>query len=909
MALRLRLGYNAGMGDLPEAAAQAGMEVWLRGGGLVVTASERAARALTAAYHRARRAEGLVAWPAPQIQDWQSFIRGAWNARGDGRLLLNTLQEQELWAQIVGASQAGSALLECSRQRMAAMAMEGYALLCAYAPRYLPPQQRPGWQQDAEAFSGWLAQFDETCRAERLLSGARLPLELLPLVAAESGERPALLLAGFDRMLPVQRRIFDAWGAWRPALAGAAAAQVSLYEAADTHRELMACARWCERQLALNPSARLLVITQDVGTRRGEVERAFLRMAAQGSVRPRFEFSLGVPLSSIPLARGARLILRWLDGALEEQEIDWLFSSGLTTADEAELHALTGFMRALRRRGLERLRWGLDEFTAQRPGPELPQEWVARTAQARRLLAARPRRGQTALEWAELVPQLLEAAGWPHPEGSRRTLASAEFQALRRWRQTLDQCASLGFSGKRIAWSEFLLALSRALDETLYAPESRDAPVQIAGPAESAGLAADAIWFMGATDDAWPAGGSAHPLIPIEIQRSVGMPHSTAQLDGELARAVTARLLASAPAVTFSYARQSEGVEARASRLVTRVAGAARALPPELVGRDAPESIATRYEDSSRIPLAEDRAAGGSGVLTAQSQCPFKAFATARLDAQGWEPAQAGLTAAERGNLLHEVLHSVWGTNPDSIRSHRELMAIEDLEAFVEGHVHNVAAKKMPTAARAQMPQRYLALEEERLIRVVSEWLEFERTRADFVVGETEAKRERSVAGLALRLRLDRIDRLKDETVLVMDYKTGPVSTKLWELPRPDDVQLPLYAGFALDGESEPLGGLVFAKVRAGENDFAGRVGNAQETLLPGLGSGTSLVKHPLKLEELIAWRACIEQLARDFIGGRADVDPRDVRKTCERCDLQVLCRIGENRPEAGEEDEEEESE
>ncbi len=49
--------------------------------------------------------------------------------------------------------------------------------------------------------------------------------------------------------------------------------------------------------------------------------------------------------------------------------------------------------------------------------------------------------------------------------------------------------------------------------------------------------------------------------------------------------------------------------------------------------------------------------------------------------------------------------------------------------------------------------------------------------------------------------------------------------------------------------------------------------------------------------------------MALDFLAGRADVDPRDYPKTCERCGLQALCRIQENQPqsdaEAGNEDEE----
>jgi hypothetical protein len=69
------------------ARREAEVDAWLCQGGLVVTASERAARALGSAFHRARQAEGLTAWPAPNILDWQNFVRSAWQERSfDGRL-------------------------------------------------------------------------------------------------------------------------------------------------------------------------------------------------------------------------------------------------------------------------------------------------------------------------------------------------------------------------------------------------------------------------------------------------------------------------------------------------------------------------------------------------------------------------------------------------------------------------------------------------------------------------------------------------------------------------------------------------------------------------------------------------------------------------------------------------------
>ena len=155
------------------------------------------------------------------------------------------------------------------------------------------------------------------------------------------------------------------------------------------------------------------------------------------------------------------------------------------------------------------------------------------------------------------MPHLLETIGWPGTQSQ----ASAEFQALRRWQQALDTAGSLGFDGRRISWHDFLAELEHAADDILFAPQSTDAPIQIAGPAESAGLTADAIWFLGADEDSWPAVGSMHPFLPPHVQREAAMPHSSHQLDWQFASAITQRLLASAPEVHFSFALQKDDVE------------------------------------------------------------------------------------------------------------------------------------------------------------------------------------------------------------------------------------------------------------------------------------------------------------------------------------------------------------
>jgi RecB family exonuclease len=254
------------------------------------------------------------------------------------------------------------------------------------------------------------------------------------------------------------------------------------------------------------------------------------------------------------------------------------------------------------------------------------------------------------------------------------------------------------------------------------------------------------------------------------------------------------------------------------------------------------------------------------------------------------------------------VLHALWGGPPRGIRTHAELLAIADRREFVERLARPVLREKMPAGVRAWMPPKYLELEETRLIDLIAEWLEYEAARLPFTVAATEVPASPTIASLALDLRLDRIDRLNDGSLLVIDYKSGCVSPKSWELPRPDDVQLPLYASFGLDQGAE-LGGLVFAKVHAAKVEFAGRVGDAKATLLPELSGTSGLAKNRLTAEDLIGWREYIEQMARDFLAGRAEVDPRKYPETCERCGLQTLCRIQEAGAQFEAEDDAEDSE
>jgi RecB family exonuclease len=180
--------------------------------------------------------------------------------------------------------------------------------------------------------------------------------------------------------------------------------------------------------------------------------------------------------------------------------------------------------------------------------------------------------------------------------------------------------------------------------------------------------------------------------------------------------------------------------------------------------------------------------------------------------------------------------------------------------------------------------RRLQALEEKRLQRLLSQWLDLEANRPPFEVADMETEKSVEIGGLQLRVRADRVDHYLQGGHAILDYKTSKyVSISGWEGERPDSPQLPLYA--ATSGEL-PISSVMFAKVVAGETGLVG-ISEAGEQ------AGRPRNSPPLA-ERIQAWREIMEALATAFREGHAAVDPKKPRQTCRYCELTPLCRVGE---------------
>ncbi len=876
-------------------------------GGTVVTSTARAARALRRLHGEAQRNQGVEAWQSADILDWDSWLNRLWQKQvrsgHESRLLLSNLQELQIWVQVVRPGIEGRQLISVAG--VAELAQQAYALLFAYgAFDFL----RGGWPGglDVESFRGWALEFERICNRDSLLSRSKLPLVLHQTVSAGRVEiTTQLLLAGFDRITPAQQDLIDALGEKGLAVTLAGSDEVShpepilLVDALNQREEIATCALWVQHELATASHARIAVVVPNVAGRRAEIERIFRQILAPASVPISdrdmalpFEFSLGVPLANVPMARSALLLLRWMRKELLQAEISWLLLSGFLYQEAEELLPVAEFDVNLRRQAMRQPEQDLAAFLKSASPPEKLRH---RLMSARRLLSQHS--SLTFSQWVGVAEDILDAVRWP----GAHALQSEDFQVQARWSQLLDNLSTLAFDGRKVSYVEFLEVLERQAEHTIFAPESRDAPIQIIGPLEAAGLTFDAMWFLGADDASWPAVGRPHPFLTRGLQRDHGMPHADSTADWKLAQQVTLRLQRNATKCAFSYAVKNDAGACRPSTLVTtglekigakalQIAIGAGKYP----GDDDLITPVVEDEGAAIIPWPVELDAGGAEILRRQAACPFQSFATRRLAARPMDATDWGLEARERGTVIHIILNALWS----KLKTRDALLGASkdgSIHALVEQHVKEALKKFRTRTQEHSWSQAYLDAEEERIIALIEEWLHYEGRRANFTVEAGEEKLSATVGALKLQVRVDRIDAVQGGRIII-DYKTGMLGGISWDGPRPDEPQLPLYAGF---GQIQDLKGVLLAGVRVDSTKFVGHVEDAR-LVFPG---NTKLIKPPYSAEMLQGWQNVLLHLGQQFLNGEAQVDPKRYPQTCKFCDLPGLCRIAENDPAGSSED------
>jgi|GEM_PF-86744 len=924
----------------------------------VVTPNRRLAAALKREYDQAQKALGKQAWATPDIVPFATFLERTYRVltAGDSDAevprLIDASHSVFIWEQVVRKSDASELLLlipAAARQAMAAWQL-------AYAWQLFPQLKVYPLHEDGQVFAAWASRYRQLLREKNLLDPAMLPEALVDLLKRRSADVGAMdrlrlpkkfFTAGFDIVTPQQQlfsrtllglgidvAILDPAGGERNG-------SVARREFVSEEDELRACAQWAREIVAAGHGARIGIVVPDLRGQRSQIERVFCdalqpmarasldAYASQFEAQSRlFNISLGRRASEYALVADA---LGLIDFSLRTELPFATFSRLLRTpfiaaaereaAARAKLDALLreqcgahvslpGLQRRLKLTTLTRMQRAVAEAPVFCQRLDATASMADPVGDASTKSAARRPSGAAAkspgpAHWAGHFAAVLAAWGFP----GERALDSLDYQLLVKFHEALRSLASLQIVQQRMRADEALQQLRRILADAVFQPESADedgVPIQIMGVLESAGQQFDQLWVTGLSASAWPLAARPNPLIPIAMQRRAGVPEASAAASLALDEQITAGWRRAASAVMFSHALHAGDGGVReeplgASALTADVPLDTTVHPPPtpryaeaLQGASAE----TRFDALQPIPdqaLARlpqgTSVSGGATVIRDQAACPFRAFARHRLGAKSLgQPAQ-GHDAAERGTLVHRVLSLVW----KAIGKHERLvsMSAAELSELIDGCA-NTAIDEARRRGQEGLVGRFADIEHARLCRLTAEWLDYERSRQPFEVIASEAAVATSIGPLAISLRLDRLDLLADGTHALIDYKTGNASVSGWLGDRLDDPQLPLYCRTA----EQHVSALAFARLKRGKG-FGFEGVSATDGVLPdvvpiehkrgmvdaGYASWDVLVQQ---------WERALDQLAVQFQGGVAVVDPKHAGLTCKQCDLQSLCRVAE---------------
>jgi ATP-dependent helicase/nuclease subunit B len=493
---------------------------------------------------------------------------------------------------------------------------------------------------------------------------------------------------------------------------------------------------------------------------------------------------------------------------------------------------------------------------------------------------------------------------------------SAEYQLLRRWNTLLNELSSLSAVSGSVSFFKAIRQLQSLAETMLFTLETTNAPVQILGVSEAAGLTFDRLWWMNAQAASWPPRGHAQPFLPWSVQRAAHLPYADPAADAAFAQRVTRRVLKSAPAVVVSCALQENDpttASAHAPSPEIAISPAVHSALPEVpliaieeflanevaapIGResDAKVSALEVVEEEPAIPFQGTQLRNGVKFLKDQAACPFRAFAEMRLTAGPVEEAATGLPAAAQGIILHQVLQHFW----DEMKSQKRLLELSAHQCRENLRTHiDHALRRFRDHADESWQRVLLDIEADRIESRLMDWLEIEKRRPDFTVVKTEAALEHMHLGsVEFHCRIDRIDQVKRGMVL-LDYKTGKIDSTDCDGERPDEPQLPAYAVLrqASATDESPLAGVAFAGLHPKNIDLT-VVGSVAEVfpLAPGPRSNPrgNLSAEAFQQQQE-QWRTTLTRLAEDFAAGVIVVDPKNGRETCRYCKQALLCRIRE---------------
>ena len=886
---------------------------------LILCPSARLVRSIKNDIARQQLQAGQQQWqsaPVLTLGQWLEDIIEAGLLSGDiatPQNLLSPFNEQLLWQEVITQSLKKNAFGELfDVAGLGEAAMEANRYVVAWH-LHLPHEQQA---EESRQFVQWQRAFQQRCSQLNVLESVRYFDWQLDCLKASIGKLPSRIeFAGFDQAAPQEQRLREIliqhnikvaeYVSTRPEPALAQHVCLENQEA-----EYRAAVAWAKRCLDENPQAKLAIITPQLNESRNQLADLLDDVFYPASVRPSFadlrrhyNFSLGTPLSQQPIIQAALNLLRLFSSyQLQQVDVSSMLLSPFWSASQQESDAralLDAKVREKLPMQFSLLR--LIEFTEKQHENGLN---LSRLLADMRAATTISNKKASPAHIAQTLESLLSALNWPGERG----LSSLEYQAINAWQKALQQLKKLDVLGKNISPSEAAQLMQQICASQVFQAETEgESSIQILGIMEALSAPVDTMWVMHMNDHIWPPPARPNPLLPAFIQRIAHVTNADNNVQAAFAATIHQRLLHSAKTIIFSSSKTEGESQLRASPLMQDIVPLNDKTPlaetlAEALSQQGNADLVHIEDHLAPIVQAGEHVSGGTGLLKAQAICPAWAFYQYRLGAKALKTPRNGLDSMERGSLVHAVLAAFWQPNKKQrhfadLRDMPESDLAQALDLAIRNSLRDFALENNIASKTA------LVLEQERLYKLVGDWLAYEKIRnIAFNIVDCEAEKQVLICGIEISLKIDRIHQLENGGIEFIDYKTGQLpKMNSWGDARITEPQLPTYAAFwgahgtnAGTEANDPIAGVHFGMVKIAEHtfegvseaNFASEVDKRKPTFIQNFSDWQSLLNH---------WKASIEGIAQEIKAGEAAVVFED-ENLLNYCEVMPLLRLPERQ-------------
>ena len=648
--------------------------------------------------------------------------------------------------------------------------------------------------------------------------------------------------------------------------------------------EIYECVRWTQEIIKENPNAHIGIITPNPQGVAPDLQREFLRRLRRESI-PAFDANINTnsytgAFKSDGIVYTILFTLRILENdILETENLCQFLRSPFLIGSTEECEPRSNLELYLRKK-----RSNLCSISAQiaflsnETGDFFCPKLVDALVASKNIIRQN-QHSKTPFELSHVFRKLL-ALLFPEISTSSQ-YAVGQLEAFTKSTQKLARLTPI------IKTLSYKQALNRlwllCADETKKKPYDKTCQISIYTPSDALGLNYTHAWFLSFNDVSYPEQIKKNPFLPVTFTEKYLNPEILLKKSEQTVRNIFDAI---SDTIKLSYAIHEDELEQNPSQLFGYLQ-ASRTLTNK---EKATSSEIEIIDDSAFLKLKESEIVnGGSQLITDQAQCPFQAFAKHRLNVSALQSFTPGISPMDRGTALHIGLDHLF----KKITSQKDIELIPNLKIKkIISDAISMSIKYLRRQYPLVITPNFEITERERLDVLFQEFLSKEQERHIFKVIQSEQEYFIRIADLDLRLRIDRVDEIENNEIVLIDYKSGSTTPSLrpesWALGRSDNLQLPLYF-FAYQAASKnKVTGLVFAQLNAEELKYNSLLRS------DNYSNNSKRISDEQWCELQKIWETNIYSLAKEFKEGVVNVDPLAKATVCNHCKLNTLCRIKE---------------